>query len=194
MVLALASMICTTVCSNLQCWCRLATAAKSLVGVMQLIVNGNESLQIPSGLLDDPFARRILLDPVCLRQDSANCLATTNPFYSVSVLCLQGASLHMGNSIVMLDTLLLLLQAVNQGLEAAINNYASAALALAEQPVSDVSINNSYVLFISAEASTDIYEGIDTLANHMIAQVSAINSRVETIEVRLWYQEMLLLL
>ena len=89
----------------------------------------------------------------------------------------------MINSIVMLDTSLLLLQAVNQGLEAAINNYASAALALAAQPASDFSINNSYVLFIANEASTDIYEGIDTLANHMIAQVLAVNSRLETIEV-----------
>ena len=87
----------------------------------------------------------------------------------------------------MLDTFILLLQAVNQGLEAAINNYASAALALASQPASDFSINNSYVLFITSEASTDIYEGIDTLANHMVAQVSAVTSRVETIEVRLQY-------
>lgn len=90
----------------------------------------------------------------------------------------------------MLDALFLLLQAVNQGLQAAINNYASDALALAAQPASELSINNSYVLFISSEASTDIYEGIDTLANHMIAQVSAVNSRLETIEVSSWYQRL----
>lgn len=93
-------------------------------------------------------------------------------------------------STVMLDTLSLLLQAVNQGLEAAINNFASAALALATQPASDFSINNSYVLFIASEASTDIYEGIDTLAKHMIAKVLAVNLRVEAIEVRSPHQQL----
>lgn len=83
---------------------------------------------------------------------------------------------------------------MNQGLEAAISNYASAALALAEQPVSDFSINNSYVQFIAAEASTDIYEGIDTLANHMIARVLATTSHLATVEVRLQYQQMLFVL
>ena len=73
---------------------------------------------------------------------------------------------------------------MNQGLQAAINTYASAALALAAQPVSAFSINNSYVLFISIQSTTEIYEGIDTLAHYMIAQVTAINSRVKTVEVR----------
>lgn len=77
-----------------------------------------------------------------------------------------------------------MLQSVNQGLEAAINNYASAAIALASQPTSDFSINNSYVLFIASEGTTDIYEGIDTLANHMVAQATATNSQLQTIEVR----------
>ena len=77
------------------------------------------------------------------------------------------------------------MQSVNQGLQAAINTYASAALALAAQPVSGFSINNSYVLFISSESSTDIYEGIDTLANHMASVVRSQISRLQTIEVYL---------
>lgn len=76
-----------------------------------------------------------------------------------------------------------LVQSVNQGLQAAINTYVSAALALAAQPVSGFSINNSYVLFISSESSTDIYDGIDTLANHMASQVSDQIKRLQTIEV-----------
>ena len=57
-----------------------------MITITQYILTGNETLQIPSGLLEDPFARHILLDPVCLRQDSANCLTTDNPYYSVSVV------------------------------------------------------------------------------------------------------------
>ena len=79
---------------------------------------------------------------------------------------------------------LLMLQSVNQGLEAAINNYASAAITLASQPPSAFSINNSYVLFIASEGATDIYEGIDTLAKHMISKVKSKNSELQTIEVR----------
>ena len=75
------------------------------------------------------------------------------------------------------------LQSVTQGLEAAINNYASAALALAAQPVSAFGINNSYVLFIASEGGTDIYEGIDTLAKHMSSRVPAANARLQTIQV-----------
>lgn len=79
----------------------------------------------------------------------------------------------------------MLVQSVNQGLQAAINTYVSAALALAAQPVSGFSINNSYVLFIATESSTDIFEGIDTLADHMASQVKAQISRLQTIEVYL---------
>lgn len=76
------------------------------------------------------------------------------------------------------------MQTVNQGLEAAINNYASAALALAAEPASAFSINNSYVLFIASEGGTDIFEGIDTLARHMASTVTATNNQLQTIEVK----------
>lgn len=74
-------------------------------------------------------------------------------------------------------------QATNQGLEAAVNTFASAALALAELPAADFSINNSYVLQIASTCSTDIYEGIDTIANHVLSQVTASNTRLMTIQV-----------
>lgn len=75
------------------------------------------------------------------------------------------------------------MQSVNQGLQAAINTYASAALALAAQPVSGYNVNNSYALFIFSESTTDIYEGIDTLANHLASKVKAQISQLQTIEV-----------
>lgn len=156
-----------------------------MVTIARYVVTGNETLQIPSGLLKDPFARHILLDPVCLRQDSANCLTTQSPYYSVSVVT---CACYVACDTQQHDAFFLLPQVLNQGLQAAINNYASAALALAAQPDSALSINNSYVLFIASQGATEIYEGIDTLAQYMIAQVAAINSRVETIEVSLRHQ------
>lgn len=82
------------------------------------------------------------------------------------------------------------LQATNQGLEAAINTYASQALSLSAISEADFSINNTYVLFIVETSSTDIYEGITTLAKYSIAQAKAVNTRLMTIQVSivlLWF-------
>ena len=82
------------------------------------------------------------------------------------------------------------LQATNQGLEAAINVYASQALSLSAISEADFSINNTYVLFIVETSSTDIYEGINTLAKYTIAQAEAVNTRLMTIQVSivlLWF-------
>ena len=74
-------------------------------------------------------------------------------------------------------------QATNQGLEAAVNTFASTALSLAVLPATDFSINNSYVLQIVSTCSTDIYEGIDTIANHVLDQVTTANNSLMTIQV-----------
>ncbi len=83
------------------------------------------------------------------------------------------------------------LQATNQGLEALLNTYASSALALAALPVADISINNSNVLFIAVASSTDVYEGIDTLANHALDKVLATNTSLVSVQVSLLRHEWL---
>ena len=83
------------------------------------------------------------------------------------------------------------LQATNQGLEALLNTYASSALALAALPAADISINNSNVLFIAVASSTDVYEGIDTLATHALDKVVATNTSLVTVQVGLFLCERL---
>lgn len=83
--LASSNVFAVALLTSFGCHCRLVTAAKQMVGVMQAIIFGSASLKLPSGLLNDAVARHILLDPVCLREDAANCLPTTSPFYSVSI-------------------------------------------------------------------------------------------------------------
>ena len=58
-----------------------------MTGMMQAIIFGSASLALPSGLLNDAFARHMLLDPICLRKDPANCLPVASPFYAVSTAC-----------------------------------------------------------------------------------------------------------
>ena len=73
---------------------------------------------------------------------------------------------------------------MTQGLEAAINTYAQNALALANEPTSALSINNTYLLFLALTSPYDVLEGIDTLAQYSIGRTEAVYTRLMTIEVR----------
>ncbi len=73
-------------------------------------------------------------------------------------------------------------QAMTQGLEAAINTYAQNALALAAEPVSALGINNTHLDLIALCGPYDILEGIETLANHLVSKAEAVNTRLMTIE------------
>ncbi len=75
------------------------------------------------------------------------------------------------------------MQAMTQGLEAAINTYAQNALALAAEPVSALGINNTYLDLIALCGPYEILEGIETLANHLVSKAEAVNTRLMTIEV-----------
>ena len=75
------------------------------------------------------------------------------------------------------------LQAMNQGLAAAINSYASTALSLAVASPSDVSINNTYVTFIALLSPAEIQEGIEILADYLMAGVENVNNRMMLTEV-----------
>lgn len=73
---------------------------------------------------------------------------------------------------------------MNQGLEAAINTYAQNALALANVPTADLSINNTYLLFLALTSPYDVLEGIETLAQYSIGRTEAVYTQLMTIEVR----------
>ncbi len=75
------------------------------------------------------------------------------------------------------------MQAMTQGLEAAINTYAQNALALAAEPVSALGINNTYLDLIARCGPYEVLEGIKTLATHLIGKAEAVNTRLMTIEV-----------
>ena len=64
-----------------------------------------------------------------------------------------------------------IMQAMNQGLEAAINNYASNALSLAAEPASRLGINNTYLDFIALTSPYDVLDGITRLADYSIGKV-----------------------
>ncbi len=85
------------------------------------------------------------------------------------------------------------MQAVTQGLEAAINSYVSNALSLAAEPNSDLGINNTYLDFLALTSPYEILEGIETLADHYLNKVLAVNTRLMTIEVSLLLLLLLLL-
>ena len=72
----------TQVCSI---GCRLVTNAEQLTGTLQAILFGNAAAGLKAGILDDAYARHLLLDPVCLRINAADCRATTDPYYAVSM-------------------------------------------------------------------------------------------------------------
>lgn len=73
-------------CSSQVTFCRLVENAELLTGTLQAILFGSAAAGVSAGILDDEYVRHLLLDPVCLRQDSANCRATTDPYYTVSHL------------------------------------------------------------------------------------------------------------
>jgi len=77
----------------------------------------------------------------------------------------------------------MLMQAMTQGLEAAINTYAQNALSLAAEPVSALGINNTYLDLIALCGPYEILEGIETLANHLVSKAEAVSTRLMTIEV-----------
>lgn len=66
--------------------CRLVTAAKTLQGLLQAIVLGDEAEGLSTTLLHSAYARHLLLDPVCLRHDPTKCYTSSDAFYVVSVL------------------------------------------------------------------------------------------------------------
>ncbi|DBA94392.1 TPA: hypothetical protein ACH3X1_001997 [Trebouxia sp. C0004] len=127
--------------------------AELLTGTLQTILFAASGHT--SGVLHDEFARHLLLDPVCLRQDPANCRAASDQYYV----------------------------AMTQGLEAAINTYAQNALALAAEPLSALGINNTYLQLIARCGPYEIREGIETLANHLVGKAEAVNTQLMTIEV-----------
>ena len=75
------------------------------------------------------------------------------------------------------------LQVTNQGLQACINNYVSAAVALSQDNTSSLTINNTYWLTISLGGAADLYEGVETLAAHCLSTVTATTTSVMTIDV-----------
>lgn len=75
------------------------------------------------------------------------------------------------------------LQVTNQGLQACINNYVSAAVALSQENTSALTINNTYWLTIALVGPADLFEGVETLAAHCLSSVTATTTSVMTIDV-----------
>lgn len=86
-------------CSAAAAVYRLVTNAKKLTGTLQAILFGNAASGLEAGILEDSYARHLLLDPVCLRISAADCRATSDPYYAVSTLkmwALEQASVILG--------------------------------------------------------------------------------------------------
>ena len=86
MVLGKLGHTCNACSSSHVTFCRLTENAELLTGTLQAILFGSAAEGISPGILDDEYVRHLLLDPVCLRQDSSNCRATTDTYYTVSQL------------------------------------------------------------------------------------------------------------
>lgn len=64
---------------------RLTTMATTLEGLMSAIVLGDKAQGLSTTLLKSAYARRLLLDPGCLRLVASNCYNSSDAFYVVSV-------------------------------------------------------------------------------------------------------------